>query len=69
MEGNRMTITEVLDITVKNLKSVSLPVELMETAGQVILGSVRNIEACLEAMKNAGNADGGDDNGADNLSE
>jgi hypothetical protein len=54
MEENRMTVREVLEITVRNLKSIAVPVELMETIGQAVLGSVRNIEACIEAMNGAG---------------
>lgn len=68
MDGNKMTIPEVLEITAKNLRGVSLPVELLETTGQIILGSIRNIEACLDAMRKAENADGGDNDG-DALSE
>lgn len=60
MEENRMTIREVLEITVKNLKAIAVPVELMETIGQPVLGSIRNLEACISAMDNAG---GGESDG------
>lgn len=62
MEENRMTVREVLEITVRNLKSIAVPVELMETIGQAVLGSIRNIEACIEAMDGAG---GGESDGRD----
>ena len=57
-----MTIKEVLSITVQNLRGIMLPVELMETAGQAIVGSVKNLEACISAMEEA---ERGAKNGAD----
>lgn len=48
-----MSIREVLDITIKNLRGIMLPVELMETTGQALIGSIRNLEACVSAMDEA----------------
>ena len=45
-----MTIREVLGITIQMLKGVSLPISLMDTAGQDIRNAVHNLEACIEAI-------------------
>jgi hypothetical protein len=57
-----MTIRQVLEITAQNLRGIMLPVEMMETAGQVLVGSIRNLEACMHAMDEA---ERGAKNGAD----
>lgn len=60
----QLTVREVLEITIQNLKGITLPVELCDSVGQAILGSIRNLTACINAM-DAQKADGGEDDGAD----
>ena len=60
MDRKEMTIREVLEITMKNLKGITIPVELCETVGQQIMASARNIEICIEAMDKAA---GGEEDG------
>jgi hypothetical protein len=48
-----MTIRQVLEITIQNLRGITLPVALMETVGQALVGSIRNLEACVNAIDNA----------------
>jgi hypothetical protein len=62
MEEKKMTIEEVLEITVQNLRSITLPVDLCETVGMTIIGSINNLNMCLSAMKAANVPDGGNEN-------
>ena len=66
MDG-KLTVREVLEITVNNLQGIMLPVELSETAGQTILGSIRNLTACINAMdrQESENDDGGESDGSE----
>ena len=57
--GEQLTIREVLEITVRNLKCISVPVELTESIGQIVLGSIRNLEACIKAMDEHGGEEDG----------
>lgn len=60
----QLTVREVLEITINNLKGITIPIELCDTVGQAILGSIRNLTACISAM-DAQNADGGVYDGSD----
>jgi hypothetical protein len=60
----QLTVREVLEITINNLKGIQIPVELCDTVGQAIVGSIRNLTACVNAM-DAQNADGGENDGSD----
>jgi len=62
-KNETMTVKEVLEITSRNLKTIMIPVELSETIGQAILGSIRNIDICLRAMEETN--DGGEGDGSD----
>lgn len=46
-----LTIEEVLQITVRNLKSISIPVELSDSVGVKICGSIQNLMNCLDAFE------------------
>jgi len=65
--GEKLTVQQVLEITIRNLKAIMVPVELSESIGQVLLGSIRNLEACVNAMNEQ--SDGGDGDGSDPDSE
>lgn len=45
-----MTIKEVLEMVVNNLSGISVPVALMQQIAAPISQSIKNINACLEAM-------------------
>ena len=53
MEENRMTIEQVLDVTVKLLNSIQVPVSLMESIGKPISQAVSNLGLCIAAIKQA----------------
>lgn len=45
-----MTIKEVLELVVNNLSGISVPVALTQQIAAPISQSIKNINACLEAM-------------------
>ena len=47
---NSMTVEEVLQITINNLKEIQLPVMMADTASR-IAGSIRNIQLCINAIE------------------
>lgn len=46
-----MTIEEVLEITIRNLKGIQIPVEMSESIGARVLGCIRNIQMCVDAIE------------------
>lgn len=69
MEERKMTIREVLESTEKQLKGISLPVEMIATA-QTILNCAGNLRACIDAIDKADaeaeeKAEGGETDGSD----
>lgn len=50
MEERQYTIEEVLELTVKQLYAISVPVELIEQIGMPISMAIGNLKNCLEAM-------------------
>lgn len=46
----KMTVEQVLQITAANLQGIMIPVEMSETVGATISGSIRNLRLCLDAM-------------------
>lgn len=49
---NSMTIKEVLEITARTIRSISLPVSEAETS-QILNGCAGNLDACIEAIEKA----------------
>jgi hypothetical protein len=50
-----LTVRQVLEITVNNLRGIMIPVELADTVGGAIVGSIRNLDMCIKAMDEAEN--------------
>lgn len=50
MEERQYTIEEVLEMTVKQLYAISVPVELIEQIGMPISMAIGNLKNCLDAM-------------------
>ena len=44
------TVEEVLEMTVRKLYAISVPVELIEPVGMPISMAIGNLKSCLEAM-------------------
>ena len=57
METKRITIAEVLRITVSTLQNINIPAALIEQIGMPIAGSIRNLQECLNAIENAQKAE------------
>lgn len=45
-----MTIKEVLEMVVKNLSEISVPVALTQQIAMPVSQAIENVKACLEAM-------------------
>lgn len=45
-----MTIKEVLEMVVKNLSGISVPVALTQQIAMPVSQAIENVKACLEAM-------------------
>lgn len=50
MESQKMTIKEVLRVTIANLQEITIPVTASETVGTNICGCIRNLQMCIEAI-------------------
>lgn len=50
MEEKQYTIKEVLELTIKNLGSISVPVSMKNEIAEPIERAIGNINACLDAM-------------------
>ena len=46
----RMTITEVIEVTVRLLGDIQIPVTMIDQVGAPIRAAVNNLNACLRAM-------------------
>ena len=56
----RMTVEEVIKVTVRLLGEIQIPVTMIDQVGAPIRAAVNNLNACLNAMqevKDDGNAD------------
>ena len=51
MEEKKMTIEEVLELTVRQLQAVNIPIGLIEQVGAPISIAVQNLNACLESIR------------------
>lgn len=62
-EKKAYSVEEILEITIKNLYSISVPVELIEQIGMPIRMNIGNLKQCVEAMKKQkdNNHTGGDE--------
>ena len=49
-EQKQMSVEEVLQLTINNLKGIQVPVELSESVGIPILRNINNIQLCLNAF-------------------
>ena len=49
-EQKQMSVEEVLQLTINNLKGIQVPVELSESIGVPILRNINNIQLCLNAF-------------------
>ena len=52
MEEKKMSIKEVLEITIRNLTNISVPVGLTETIGMPIMQNVGNLRQCVIFLNN-----------------
>lgn len=50
MGNQTLTVKQVLDITARNLESISVPVGLIQTIGVPLMNSVENIRKCIIAI-------------------
>ena len=46
----RMTVPEVIEVTVRLLGDIQIPVTMIEQVGAPIRAAVNNLNACLRAM-------------------
>ena len=46
-----MTLKEVLDIVIKDLESIRIPVSELDGIGQPVARSVSNLKTCIAAME------------------
>ena len=51
MKNQRMTVEEVIRVTIGNLESITIPVTLSESVGVTVNGCIRNLKLCLGAME------------------
>lgn len=51
MENQTMTVEEVLKVTITNMKRITIPVELSESVGVTLIGCIRNLQLCVNAME------------------
>lgn len=49
-EQKQMSVEEVLQLTINNLKGIQVPVELSESIGIPILRNINNIQLCINAF-------------------
>ena len=48
-----MTVKQVLEITVKILNEIEIPVSMMEKVGAPVMGAIGNLKQCIEAVEEA----------------
>ena len=53
MEEKQMTVKEVLEMVVKNLGDIHVPVREAETIGKQIAQEILNLNVCIDAMNKA----------------
>ena len=47
----KLTIRQVLEITMRLLEGIEVPMKYMERIGSPIMNAIHNISACIEASK------------------
>lgn len=47
----RMTVEQVIEVTVKLLEGIRLPISMIDEVGAPIRAAVNNLNACLKAMQ------------------
>ena len=49
MEENKMTIRQVLELTMGLLEGIEVPMKYMESIGGPIMNAIHNLGACIQA--------------------
>jgi hypothetical protein len=49
----KMTVEDVLKLTVEQLRAIAVPIEQAESIGLPVMHAVRNLNECLRAMEAA----------------
>lgn len=49
----KMTLQEVLELTVRELREISVPIDLIDTIGMKVKDAVHNISVCINVMAEA----------------
>lgn len=49
--NERLTVAQVLEITVNILSGIQIPVTLTQSVGGPVMAAVNNLQQCLNAMK------------------
>jgi hypothetical protein len=62
---NKLTVKDVLEIVVKRLSNINVPVSLINQIGIPVGQSISEITECLRAISNAEEKKEGADDGAD----
>lgn len=52
-EKNSMTVTEVLEGTIRALQEITFPAKLIDQVGRPIAACVYNLQQCVEAIRKA----------------
>lgn len=53
MEEKQLTVKEVLEMVVKNLGNINIPVMEIDTIGRQIALEINNLKVCIDAMNKA----------------
>ena len=59
---DKMSVKDVLEIVLRTLSNVQIPAALVEQIGIPVFDSIRNLRACIDAIKEShgGGTDGSD---------
>ena len=52
MEERKMTIKDILEMTVEDLNRIMVPVEYADTISRPMCIAVANLKACIQSMEN-----------------
>lgn len=52
--AEQLTVKEVLEITIRNLEAIQIPVGLTDSVGIPIARNINNLRECIKAMDAAG---------------
>jgi hypothetical protein len=50
MDEKKYSIREVLEITIRNLSDITIPVSMAEGLGMALVQNIRNLQMCIEAI-------------------